>query len=216
MQPERRPSGSLWRTTLDRIGAGRRREREAEAFIAVIRQMAALVQAGRTLPQVWAELAGLHSSCGVEVDPSTVAAPECCLHHVLRHAAAQHRLGEPPLEGVRGPGRPQHWRQLQGALSVAQYSGMSVDELLMRLADALEDGQDAQQARDVATAGPASTARLLMLMPLAGVGLSLSVGASVTELLSSPLGWVVVSTGVGLTVAGHAWTRALIRAAETS
>ena len=39
-------------------------------------------------------------------------------------------------------------------------------------------------------------------------------GASVTELLSAPLGWMVVGTGAALTVAGQMWTRALIRTAE--
>ena len=74
--------------------------------------------------------------------------------------------------------------------------------------------QDAQQAREAASAGPRSTARLLGLLPVAGLGLSALVGAPPTELLAGPLGWLVVGTGAALAVVGHLWTRALARRAE--
>jgi tight adherence protein B len=86
--------------------------------------------------------------------------------------------------------------------------------LLERLADALEDGQDAHQAREAASAGPKSTARLLGLLPVAGLGLAALVGAPPTDLLTGPLGWLVVGTGVALAVVGHLWTRTLVRRAE--
>ena len=218
------------------VGAVRRREREAEEFIAVLRQAAALLQAGRGVGELWTELAGLQVPCSAPSGTlwDQTPPPSCCLHHVLRHADASHRLGEPPFRGVTGPGRPEacqrlgeqvfhgvtgpgraaSWQQLQACLDLAGQAGVAVAELLARMADALEDGQDAHQALEAATAGPRSTARLLMGMPLAGVGLSLVAGASVTELLSAPLGWMVVGTGAALTVAGQMWTRALIRTAE--
>lgn len=198
------------------VGAVRRREREAEEFIAVLRQAAALLQAGRGVGELWTELAGLQVPCSAPSGTlwDQTPPPSCCLHHVLRHADASHRLGEPPFRGVTGPGRPEAWQQLQACLDLAGQAGVAVAELLARMADALEDGQDAHQAREAATAGPRSTARLLMGMPLAGVGLSLVAGASVTELLSAPPGWMVVGTGAALTVAGQMWTRALIRTAE--
>lgn len=198
------------------LGARRRRERQAEEFIALLRQASALLQAGRGLAELWAELAGLHPPCS-EIQGDLWGRAEqsgCCLHHVLRHADVSQRLGEPSFRGVTGPGRAEAWQQLQACLDLAERAGVAVAELLARMADALEDGQDAHQAREAATAGPRSTARLLMGMPLAGVGLSLVAGASVTELLSGPLGWTVLSTGAALTVAGQMWTRALIRSAE--
>lgn len=198
------------------IGARGRREREAEEFIALLRQASALLQAGRGTGELWAELAGLHPSCAVMPGElwDRAEPPRCCLHHVLRHADVSQRLGTPPFRGVTGPGRAEAWEQLQACLELAARAGVALAVLLSRMADALEDGQDAHQAREAATAGPRSTARLLMGMPLAGVGLSLVAGASATELLSGPLGWIVLSTGAALTLAGQMWTRALIRTAE--
>lgn len=212
--------GTETRSGLGRVfGAARRREREAEEFIALLRQASALLQAGRGIGQLWAELAGLYSPCadpdrGARTSRGLDSPPHCCLHHVLRHADVAQRLVEPPFRGVTGPGRAESWEQLQACLDLAARAGVAVADLLARMADALEDGQDAHQARESATAGPRSTARLLMGMPLAGMGLSLVAGAPVTELLSAPLGWIVLSAGAAFTVTGQLWTRALIRTAE--
>lgn len=185
--------------------ARRRREHQAEEFITLLRQAAALLQAGRRTEGVWAELAGLRDPCR----PGT-RRPGCCLHHALVDADTAVLLGRPP--GHEETGR--HWEQLTGCLAVSREAGVPLAGLLERLADALEDGQDAHQAREAASAGPRSTARLLGLLPVAGLGLSALVGAPPTELLAGPLGWLVVGTGAALAVIGHLWTRALARRAE--
>lgn len=189
--------------------ARRRRERQAEDFITLLRQSAALLQAGRRPEGVWAELAGLHESCR-----AGTRRPRCCLHHALADADAAVLLGQPPWHDAAGPGEARHWEQLAGCLAVSREAGVPLAGLLERLADALEDGQDAHQAREAASAGPKSTARLLGLLPVAGLGLSALVGAPPTDLLTGPLGWLVVGTGVALGVVGHLWTRALAHRAE--
>jgi tight adherence protein B len=188
--------------------ARRRRERQAEDFITLLRQSSALLQAGRRPEGLWAELAGLHDPCRTGTPP-----PGCCLHHALVDADAAVLLGRPPWHDAAGPGEERHWEQLAGCLAVSRAAGVPLAGLLERLADALEDGQDAHQARVAASAGPRSTARLLGLLPVAGLGLSALVGAPPTDLLSGPLGWLVVGTGIGLAVVGHLWTRALARRA---
>lgn len=195
--------------------ARRRRARQAEDFITLLRQSAALLQAGRRPEGVWRELAGLHEPChpGGHHPRSTRAG--CCLHHALVDADAAVLLGRQPWgEDVTGPGEQRHWDQLAGCLAVSRGAGVPLAGLLERLADALEDGQDAHLAREAASAGPKSTARLLGLLPLAGLGLSALAGAPPTDLLTGPLGWIVVGTGVALAVVGHLWTRALARRAE--
>ncbi|MDI3331263.1 MAG: hypothetical protein QJR09_11110 [Micrococcus sp.] len=189
--------------------ARRRRERQAEDFITLLRQSAALLQAGRRPEGLWAELAGLHEPCR-----TGNRHPACCLHHALADADATVLLGRPPWHDAPGPGEQRHWQQLAGCLAVSREAGVPLAGLLDRLADALEDGQDAHQAREAASAGPRSTARLLGLLPVAGLGLSALVGAPPTDLLTGPLGWLVVGTGVALAVVGHLWTRALARRAE--
>lgn len=192
--------------------ASRRRERDAEAFISLLRRAAALLQAGRRPERIWAELAGLYTGCRAVIETPTA----CCLYHALVEADVEVLLGEPPFAGVRGPGEGRHWRQLAGCLEVSRHAGIPLAGLMDRLADALEEGQDAQQAREAAAAGPRSTARLLGFLPLAGIGMSAALGASPADLLSGPVGWSVVVTGGGLAVVGHLWTRALIRRSESS
>ncbi|WP_168199738.1 hypothetical protein [Citricoccus sp. SGAir0253] len=200
-----REAGAVWLPG----GARRQRERRAEEFIVLLRRSAALLQAGRRPDAVWAELAGLHEPC-----PRPAAEAGCCLHHALLGAHATVLLGEPAWEGQPGPGDPQHWQQLAGCLAVSRVAGVPLAGLLERLADALEDGQDAHQARRAASAGPRSTGRLLGLLPLAGLGLSAAAGSPPAELLTGPPGWLVLATGGGLAVVGHLWTRALVRRAE--
>lgn len=190
----------------------RRRERDAEAFITLLRRAAALLQAGRRPDRIWAELAGLYPPCRAV----TGAQSSCCLHHVLVGADVEALLGAPAFAGARGPGEGRHWRQLDGCLEVSRHAGIPLAGLLDRLADALEEGQDAHQAREAAAAGPRSTAQLLGLLPLAGIGMSAALGAPPAELLAGPVGWLVVGTGGALAVVGHLWTRALIRRSETS
>lgn len=192
--------------------ARRRRERNAEAFITLLRRAAALLQAGRRPERIWAELAGLYPPCRVAGRTQS----SCCLHHVLTAADVEVLLGGSPFAETHGPGEGRHWRQLDGCLGVSRQAGIPLARLLDRLADALEEGQDAHQAREAAATGPRSTARLLGFLPLAGVGMSAALGAPPAELLSEPIGWLVVGTGGALAVVGHLWTRALMRRSEAS
>ncbi|GAA1130037.1 hypothetical protein [Citricoccus alkalitolerans] len=217
--PERR--SRWWSRWLQWIPghARRRREHETEEFVALLRRAAALLQAGRRPERVWAELSGLYERCqggpqelGTPRRPSSRAG--CCLHHVLVSADLENMLGGEPFAAVEALGQGRHWRQLDGCLAVSHHAGIPLAGLLERLADALEEGQDAQQARDAAAAGPRSTAQLLGFLPLAGIAMTALVGGPPTELLAGTLGWLVIGTGVGLAVIGHLWTRALIRRSE--
>ncbi|MFC7401234.1 hypothetical protein [Citricoccus sp. GCM10030269] len=206
--PERPPAEPAWKRWLPGQSR-RRRERRTEEFIVLLRRASALLQAGRRPDQIWSELSALYEPCARAGTPRG-----CCLNHELVAADVEVVLGGDPLAHTNGPGQRRHWQQLSGCLAVSRDAGVGLVGLLDRLADALEEGQDAQQARDAAIAGPQSTARLLGLLPLAGLGLSALAGAPPTELLSNTLGWLVVGTGGGLAVVGQLWTRALIRQSE--
>lgn len=128
---------------------------------------------------------------------------------MLEQARARQLLEEPPLHGLR-----RQWAQLGAILQISAAAGVPLAALLDRLADAWEDGQDGHQARQAAAAGPRSTARLLALLPVAGIGLSVAAGAPPTQMLSTPAGWLVLGCGAVLAVVGTVWTRALVRRAE--
>src|SRR5699024_3411115 len=65
---------------------------------------------------------------------------------------------------------------LSTALAVCERTGAPTTVMLEHLAEALRDLHDAEQARRSAFAGPRSTARILLVLPLAGLGLGVLLG----------------------------------------
>lgn len=201
---------------LTRILTAKRRAAQDHAeFITVIRQTAALLAAGRPLTQLWHELAAAHEPCDhkpVVQEPD----PRCCMHHVLaaQHSAAM--LGAPYFAATTGPSAASGWQQLSATLTLAQDTGMPLAQTLYRLADALEAGEDAHQAREAASAGPKATASLLAWLPVAGLGLAHLLGASLLDLVTSVTGWLLLITGAFLALVGRWWTTRMIRTAQES
>lgn len=190
-----------------------REQQHDENFIRFTRQLATLLAAGRALTTVWQEMLGLYPKCASTVSPDDPD-PRCCLHHVIATQVHHHFTAEELFAQITGPGQTRYWKQLAGAIQLAQTTGVGLATVLERLADALDAGQDAEQARESAAAGPKSTAQLLSWLPLAGIGLSAMMGVTILDLLSSVFGWVVLVTGVGLSVAGRLWTNRMIRQAD--
>jgi len=195
------------------LTAKRRAAQEHADFITVIRQAAALLAAGRPLTQLWPEVAAAHKPCD-SAPAAHEPDPRCCMHHVL---AAQHSAGmlrEPYFAHVTAPSTAEGWQQLSATLTLAQHTGMSLTDTLYRLADALEAGEDAHQAREAASAGPKATANLLAWLPVAGLGLAHMLGASLINLLTSMTGWLLLISGIALALVGRWWTHRMIRTAH--
>src|SRR5699024_9474953 len=112
------------------------------------------------------------------------------------------------------PGHHNGWQQLSATLTLAQDTGISLSQVLYRLADALEAGEDANQGRQAASAGPKATTNLLAWLAVAGDGLAHMLGASIPQLLTTPTGWVILSTGAALAIAGRRWTSRMMETAE--
>lgn len=201
------------KTVADLVTAKRRAAQQHAELIAVIRQTAALLSAGRPLVHLWSEVAQGHPAC---ISPPAPDArdPKCCMHHVLQTQYTAGLLGEPYFAHITGPSSPTDWQQLSATVSLAQETGISLAATLYRLADALEAGEDAQQAREAASAGPRATANLLAWLPVAGLGLAHMLGASMAELLTTITGWVLVISGAGLALAGRRWSAHMIRTAQ--
>src|SRR5699024_1545224 len=87
--------------------------------------------------------------------------------------------------------------------------------VLQNLADALRDLHDASLARRTAFAGPRSTARILLVLPAAGLALGMLLGGDPLRLLiSSPIGNLLAAVGGAATVIGWWWMRRLVRRAD--
>lgn len=108
-----------------------------------------------------------------------------------------------------------HVQALGMALEVGERSGAPMADLLRSLASAQRDLHDAALARRSAFAGPRSTARILLALPLAGIGLGLLLGANPLRiLLQTTTGLLLLIIGLLLTLAGWTWMRRLLNSAE--
>ena len=136
------------------------------------------------------------------------------MHHVLMIQRSAAMLGQPYFAHITAPGVSHDWQQLSATVELAQHTGMSLADILSRLADAMEAGEDAHQAREAASAGPKATASLLAWLPVAGLGLAHMLGASLGELLTSLSGWLLLSAGGLLAILGRQWTTRMIRTAQ--
>lgn len=97
------------------------------------------------------------------------------------------------------------------ASRLAQHSGVPLADVLEACAETIAEAEDAERERARAIAGPATTARILLWLPLSGVVLGAMVGADpVTVLAGGGAGSVCLLGGVGLVLVGRGWIRRLI------
>jgi tight adherence protein B len=99
--------------------------------------------------------------------------------------------------------------------SVAERCGVPLASTISRVVDDLASRLGQRRAVAVALAGPRSSAALLALLPLLGIGLGTAMGARpLAFLLATPAGHGVCAGGVLLETAGLLWTARLLARAE--
>ncbi|WP_066521888.1 hypothetical protein [Curtobacterium ammoniigenes] len=119
-------------------------------------------------------------------------------------AVATHRRTARSSEQVRVAAA---WIGVGAVWRLAERTGAPVGPSLSAIAGALRDTADADRACAVALAGPAASARVVLVLPLIGVLLGALTGAdSIRVLVSTPLGWCCVIAAAGLVLAGHQWS----------
>lgn len=170
-----------------------------EDSIAAIGALAAELRAGATPSQAFVVAGGSPS-----VWPHTYAA---ALHHGDIAAALLTDAQKVPQLGAL--------RQLNACLRVGIHSGSGLATSVSRLAQSLREAQETRFQLEAELAGPRATARMLAFLPLVGIGLGYLMGAQpLTWLISSPLGWVTLFSGIGLTALGVWWTTAIAARVE--
>jgi tight adherence protein B len=98
-------------------------------------------------------------------------------------------------------------RALASAWRVAEESGAAFAGIVDRLADSLRADEAIRRQTAASLAGARATARLLAVLPFFGASLGYALGADpIAFLTGTPVGWVALATGLGLSVAGLAWT----------
>lgn len=115
--------------------------------------------------------------------------------------------------GLPDPGTPAI-RDVLVVLRVAERTGAPVAPTLRRLAGALRRAAASDRAVRVALAGPRTSARVVLALPLLGLALGAAWGAGAVQVLvGSPAGWACTALAVVLVLVGRAWTARLVRAA---
>ncbi|WP_181429098.1 type II secretion system F family protein [Curtobacterium sp. MCSS17_008] len=121
----------------------------------------------------------------------------------------------PPRAWALVGGRPDHvspaWRDVRVVLEVAARTGAPSARALRALSTAMRRSAAADRAVRVALAGPRASARVVLALPLLGLGLGSSWGAGALEvLLTRPLGWACCVLAAGLVVVAQRWSRRLV------
>jgi len=97
---------------------------------------------------------------------------------------------------------------------VCHGAGGSLAAAVDRLEESLRVDAVLREELEAELAGPRSTALLIAFMPVFGLLLGAGLGGDPFHvLLRAPLGWGCLVLGIGLELAGTAWTAAIVRAA---
>ena len=180
-----------------------RGEPEVEMVAALTDRLAVLLASGVTPHAAWRYMRDFSS------DP------------VLGRAAAAADEGESVAAAiVRGldsglGGGDRAWRGVAAAWFVATESGAPLAQSLRGLASAFRSLGQTQRDLEVALAGPAATARMVMALPVIGVVFGAVLGFNTLEILATTVqGLFCLLAGGALMLLGSRWNRRMLRAAE--
>lgn len=99
--------------------------------------------------------------------------------------------------------------------AVASQAGAPLAPALSAIADGLRDAAATERDIDVALAGPKATAKLVTLLPLAGIGFGAALGFdTIGVLLGTPVGLVSALSGVVFIMLGRRWSNRLVERAQ--
>ncbi|GAA2249755.1 hypothetical protein N1031_19620 [Herbiconiux moechotypicola] len=120
-------------------------------------------------------------------------------------------------EGRQGLPVRRAWRMLGVTWAVAEESGAPLAVCLRDASAAFADAASAERDRAVALAGPRATARLVTVLPLISVLGGTLIGLDTVHILIATAGgWICLVLGLGLMLAGRAWSAALLAKAAGS
>jgi tight adherence protein B len=168
-------------------------------------RLAALSRAGLPASRVWQVLA---ESAGPTAEVAGTVAGMVAVGGStadgLRLAA--HQVRGPGVEALAWLAVTAEVIERSGAPSAVVFDGVG-EGLLAEIAQADE--------REVALAGPRTTAAVLAGLPFAGVGLGAVMGVnSLAVLVGTPVGWACAASGGLLWVAGRRWSSRLVASAS--
>ncbi|HEY8457709.1 MAG TPA: type II secretion system F family protein [Actinopolymorphaceae bacterium] len=136
----------------------------------------------------------------------------------LAPVAAVSRMGGNVPAAIRSvdvPGAEDALESLAAAWTVGVGGGTGLAVVLDRVVADMRAEESLRDEVAAQLAGPRASARMLALLPLAGVALGMGTEADpLSFLFGSPYGWACMLVGLGLTMTGLRWVERLARRAE--
>lgn len=190
----------------ERLGRGRRREREQERAVEACAVLASELRAGR------APASALSAAAAVACGPTATS---------LRSAASVAALGGdvPAVLADAPPGAAAQGmlRGLGACWAVCAATGSGLAAAAERLGESERAAGEQRRAVQVELAGPRATARMLAVLPAVGLLMAAGLGAApLAFLLGTPAGRVCLLLGLVLEVLGLRWTARLASGAARS
>ena len=168
--------------------------------VEAIRTLAALHQAGLSLPSLWAELSRNPGYGDIPVAMTTAIDDGVNPHDALRSLTTD---------------AGHSWRALGACWAIARVSGAPLGPALEALAEALSDIARTKRQITAALAGPKATMRLVMALPVMGIiGGELGGQSSLAFLLGTGLGASVLALGTAMMLGAWWWLRLLAERAK--
>lgn len=136
------------------------------------------------------------------------------------HALAAARVGEAvevgfEADAVSDPDLAGAMRQLAACWHVGVTRGSGLAMSVERLGLSLRAQRDLHTTLRNELAAPRATSRMLAFLPVVGVAMGYLLGADpIAWFLGSPMGALVLSIAVALTVVGTVWTRRIVHRVE--
>lgn len=183
-------------------------------LLALLDMVGAQVRAGAEPSSAWAAAV---ETCGIDVrgdDPvhalDAVAATAAATGALHRRWVGRH-LRATALETLTAAA------SARAAWQLARRTGAPLADLLDSVCASVRADREDRTFLDAATAGPQATARLLLALPVAGIGLGQLVGAQpLNVLVGTGAGRACGLVGLLLLVVGRLWMRRLVHAVEAA
>ncbi len=192
---------------------------ESDRAAAVVERLAILLESGATPESAWRHVATM-------ADDDEARRPARSSRNLpwrkvapIRRESTERRVARALRDGgtvgsVLERDEAQSWRVLGCAWSLAERSGAPLAKCLHDIAGSFRDIGEAEREVEVALTSPAATAKLVMALPLVGLGLGLLMGFDTLRVLTTnPLGIICLLSGVALLALGYVWNQKLVRRA---
>ena len=191
------PSGAFrraWAVLVRRVPSRTGRGAPAPSMAMVVTQVAGLLRSGLSPGRAWPMVGGVRADLHGIPDVSDLAA--------LVGGGADGQAGRQAAA-------------VAAACRLAAVVGAPLAAVLESIVATLTAAAEAESERSAALAGPQTTARVLLWLPVVGAALGTALGADLPRLLlGGGVGAVSLAAGTALLLAGRTWSRRLVAGAR--